>query len=537
MQFHTRDYHVIDKQLSETSDINGPGKITVLVKRIPNIGGAAVKRIVSLVTWFCRRLSLEELFTAAAIILEVLNDDRPDIKCKDAFRQEHPNYRKYDVDPQHPLIECPAPKQHQPTADWKHLLELYRLNNGKELKPVRRRDKSTAVLNSLHCPFCNAPGKYIYYNDGKIRSQLRCKICNQLSKVAYHRRPCRAKYWCPYCDSALYLWKKTEIITYYKCPNDKCPRYLSAKDKLNSKEQKLQQEKSSQFKLRYQYREYHFDPKYLVPASPQTNDLGRIDRIHGGLERLGLVLALNVSYGLSSRMTAHMLKNVFQLSISHQTVLNYTNLAAVLCHKFNLHHKGPVDSTVAADETYIRVLDRWNYTWFTIGTDSRAIHAYHLSDTRGTHDTLITLTETIRTVPENVTTELVGDGNPAYDAATHAINHPAMLQKTTLPLERRTVIGLTNDDEESTKYRQFKQIIERLNRTYKFHTRARCGFKDFNGAVALTVLFVTHYNFLRTHSSLRYKCPVPLDDLDNIRTIQGRWGKILKMASDLELAA
>ena len=322
-------------------------------------------------------------------------------------------------------------------------------------------------------------------------------------------------------------------MTIYKCPNDNCPKYLSAKSKLNAKEQKLQPQKSSQFKLRYQYREYHFDPEYLVTASPQTSDIGRIDRIHSSFDTLGLVLTLSITYGLSSRMTAHMLKHVFGVSLSHVTVLNYLASAAVLCHKFNMHHKGPVDSTVAGDETYIRVDDRWNYTWFTIGANSRAIHAYHLSDTRGTHDALITLSETLRTVPENITTEFVGDGNPAYDSAVHAINHPSLLQGATLPLKRRTVIGLTNEDEESAEYRQFKQIIERLNRTYKFHTRARCGFKDFNGAVSLTVLFVTHYNFLRGHSTLNYNCPVPLDDLKNIQTIQGRWGKILDMATKL----
>ena len=496
-----------------------------------------MNRIVSLVSWFCRQLSLEELFTAAAIILEVLNDDRPDIKCKDSFRLEHPNYRKYDVDPETPLTECPAPKRRQPMAEWKALLDLHRLNNGKELKPVRRRDASASVPNATRCPNCNAPGKYLYYNDGKKRSQLLCKVCHQLSKVAYRRHPSQAKYWCPCCDSALYLWKQSEILSIYKCPNDQCPRYLSAKAKLNAKERKLQKSKSSQFKLRYQYREYHFDPKYLVPASPQSSDLGRIDRIHSSFNTLGLVLTLAVSYGMSARMTAHMLKHVFGISISHVTVLNYLTQAAVLCHAFNLHYKAPLDSRVAGDETYVRVNDRWNYTWFTIGTTSRAIHAYHLSDSRGTRDALITLSETIRTAPENRTTEFVGDGNPAYDAAVHAINNPALLEGATLPLQRRTVIGLTNKDSESTEYRQFKQIIERLNRTYKFHTRARSGFKQFNGAVALTVLFVTHYNFLRAHGALKYKTPVSIPDLNGIRTIQAQWSKILHMATDLNLAA
>ena len=290
----------------------------------------------------------------------------------------------------------------------------------------------------------------------------------------------------------------------------------------------LQKQKSSQFKLRYQYREYHFDPGSLVPAAPQDNN-ARIDRIHNSLDTLGLVLTFNVSYGLSARMTANILKNVFDLSISHQTVLNYTNAAAVLCHKFNLYYKGPIDSRIAGDETYIRISDKWNYTWFTVGTQSRAISAYHLSDSRGTRDALITLKETIRTIPDKSTIEFIADANPAYDAAVHAIN--ANSEGT--PLTRRKVAGLENLDQESSQYRQFKQIIERLNRTYKFHTRARSGFKDFNGALSLTVLFVTHYNFLRHHLSIRFKCPVYLDQLDGIMTIQGKWGKILELAANI----
>ena len=274
-----------------------------------------------------------------------------------------------------------------------------------------------------------------------------------------------------------------------------------------------------------------------MPASPRTDNLGRIDRIHSSFNTLGLVLTFSVSCGMSSRMTAYILKNVFNIRISHVTVLNYLAQAAVLCHGFNAHYKSPVDSRVAGDETYIRVDDRWNYTWFTIGAESRAIQAYHLSDTRHAQHALITLSETIRTAPENTTTEFVADGNPAYDSAVHAINHPALLEGATLPLQRRTVIGLTNEDSESSEYRQFKQIIERLNRTYKFHTRARCGFKDFNGAVALTVLFVTHYNFLRPHTSLDYKTPVTLTDLKTIQTLQGRWCKILHMATELDAAA
>ena len=96
---------------------------------------------------------------------------------------------------------------------------------------------------------------------------------------------------------------------------------------------------------------------------------------------------------------------------------------------------------------------------------------------------------------------------------------------------RRKVIGLSNDDPESEAYRPLKQLIERLNRTYKFHTRARCGFKNLNGAIVLTTLFVTYYNFLRPHQSLRNQTPIPVDELKFVSTLQGKWVQLLKMAS------
>jgi len=492
-----------------------------------------VKQILSLVSWFCRRLSLEELFIAASIISQVLNGQRRDIKCKDTTPQDCPHFRKFFVDPHSPLTETPSPKP--PTADWKALLRHYRLKHGKDLSPVRRHNKKTSVPSHIHCPACEAPGKYLYYNDGKKRSQIRCKVCTHLFNPASIRRAGKAKYWCPYCGSAMYLWKTSETSITYKCPNDHCQCYQAALKQLNRKERDLRKQKSSQFKLRYQFRAYHFDPGSLIPASPQSS-LARIDRIHNDLHTLSLVLTFNITYGSSARQTAHILRNVFKIPISHQTVLNYAQHAAVLCHQFNAHYKGLVDPLLAADETYIRVCGDWNYTWFTIGVISRAIHAYHLSEDRGAKHAQITLNETIRTVPPGQCVGLVSDGLPSYAAAIHAIN----LDPEGNPIDRiqqRIVIGLKNQDEQSENFRPFKQLVERLNRTYKFHTRARCGFKDFNGAVCLTVLFVTHYNFLREHAALDYLCPVSLQQLNGIQTIQGRWGKIIQMAVALDAAA
>src|SRR4030065_876798 len=86
-------------------------------------------------------------------------------------------------------------------------------------------------------------------------------------------------------------------------------------------------------------------------------------------------------------------------------------------------------------------------------------------------------------------------------------------------------------DSESEEFRPFKELIERLNRTYKFHTRAAGGFNSVNGVIALTTLFVTYYNFLRPHISLNYSVPIPLEPLKGIATLQGKWAKIIKLAT------
>jgi len=123
---------------------------------------------------------------------------------------------------------------------------------------------------------------------------------------------------------------------------------------------------------------------------------------------------------------------------------------------------------------------------------------------------------------------LITDGNPSYPAGIHFINS----QSDSIPsITHHQVIGLQNLDKESEEFRPFKQLIERLNRTYKYHVKPSHGFNVVNGAVALTTLFVTHYNFLRPHMSLHYNTPVQLPDLEGISTIQGKWAKILSLAN------
>jgi transposase-like protein len=285
--------------------------------------------------------------------------------------------------------------------------------------------------------------------------------------------------------------------------------------------------KSSQFKLNYQYREYHFAPDELDHSSPDKPPV-ELAKIHNSENVLGLILTFYVSFAVPARKTAAILRDVFCVKVSHQTVLNYAAGAAWYCHRFNFRHKGQIDKICAGDETYIKVLGKYHYVFFFISCKNLKITAYHVADNRGTLPAVIAMREAIRTATDEQEITLVSDGNPSYPAGIHFLN----AQESDSPdISHKKVIGLQNLDAESEEFRSFKQLIERLNRTFKYHVRPAAGFNSTNGAVALTTLFVTHYNFLRPHMSLDYKAPVILPELKGISTIQGKWTKILSLAA------
>ena len=337
----------------------------------------------------------------------------------------------------------------------------------------------------------------------------------------------KTKYYCPHCQHALFIWKVRPEVTIYKCGTDCCPHRIQNLNKLNLAERLLRNVRSSQCKLCYQYREYHFQPRQLQHSAPLKPKVD-ITKIHNSANILGLILTFYVSFAISARKSALMLRSVFNVPVSYQTVLNYAEAASYYCHRFNLAFKGPVDDLSAGDETYIKINGKHAYTFLFISSQNHAITAYHVADNRGTVPALAAINEAIRTAQPDQSIGIVTDDNPSYAAAILYLNtlpdkHPA--------ITHHKVIGLQNLDEQSTEFRPFKQLIERLNRTYKQHIRPSHGFNSPNGAVALTTLFVTHYNFLRPHMALNYQPPIQLPALDSITTIQGKWTKILSLAA------
>jgi len=479
--------------------------------------------LMRLVRWFCRQLTLNELHSVVPILLEVLAESRNDISLKPDERPPH--FREFRVDTVSPLLRPPEPDQPE-VPDWRELLKEYERGNGKALRPVLRRNGAKEPPPGCICEHCGAPRKFLYLNNGKADSQVRCKVCGKTCPTHRTRRQSKAKYYCPHCSYALFLWKETELFNAYKCPNYTCRHYLNNLARLTDEEVALRDEgKTSQFKLHYQYREFHLNPNELKCSRPATETKVNLHRIHNGYHVVALTLSLSINLGLSARLTKKALKGLYNINLSHQSVINYVNASAAYLSDFVDRNSPRPAGIAAADETYIIVDGNWHYTWFIIDAEEKAICGYNLSTNRGPVPALSLLYDTYGKPEETENVqELITDGNPSYDCAIMAYN------EKTNALQKRTVIGLQNLDPESTEYRRFKQLVERLNRTYKYHTRPRAGFKSFDGAVALTTLFVAYYNFMREHSGLK-RVPVPLECLKDCELMPEMWIKLLQQAA------
>lgn len=135
-------------------------------------------KIARFVIWICSKFVKEEIEQIIAGLLDCVSGKNPELKPKDDFQQKHPNYRKFYVDPLPPLT---TPPLITPKLNYKELLLNFEKQNGFPLRPVKKRKNVVAV--DCRCPSCDAPPEYMYWNDGKKRTQQKCKVCNELFQV------------------------------------------------------------------------------------------------------------------------------------------------------------------------------------------------------------------------------------------------------------------------------------------------------------------------------------------------------------------
>ncbi|MGG5251972.1 IS6 family transposase [Neobacillus sp. SM06] len=425
-------------------------------------------------------------------------------------------YRKLQVD-ELPIIETFE------KLDYQKLLTDYLEKNGKPLKPVQRRSNTKAIVpKSMNCPACGAPSDYLYANNGG-KGQYQCKVCSCLfnNKSRYLKE---AILKCPHCSKTLEKVKERQDFDVFKCKNNDCPYYQKKLNGMSSKEKKRFKKDPQAFKLRYIFRRFHLDFKPLSKESPELPVVD-LSKIYASPHTLGLILTYHVNYGLSARKTAAIMQDVHGVSISHQTILNYENSVALLLKPYIDHYPYELSDQFCGDETYIRVNGHWHYLFFFFDAVKKIILSYPVSPNRDTVSAIRAMDDVLlkmKEIPKDLT--FVVDGNPIYLLAQH------FFAQHGISFDVKQVIGLTNDDPVSTEYRPLKQIIERLNRTFKGNYRSTHGFGSEHGSVSFVTLFVAYFNFLRPHASLEGKVPVVNPELSGLPTMPARWTKLMELA-------
>lgn len=431
-----------------------------------------------------------------------LNDKPDDIK-----------YRLFNVDDP-AIIEPFVSIEHK---DYKQLIKD---NN---IKPIKRRNGKDITLD-ISCPCCGAPKDYLYDNNGK-GVQFECKVCSYI----FSTNPNKEKdviLRCPHCRYQLDLYHHWDDFDVYRCKNDKCPFYQKNKSSLNVHDKNLYKEHPEKIKLRYIYRK--FNVKFETLTADYRDFVKSpidISKAYSSQYIIGLCLTYHVNYGLSYRQTAAILKDIHDVSISYKTVENYCKAVSRIIHPMLEFYPYELSDTIAADETYIKILGKTNYIFFYFDAIKKIVTSYRvfekrdsLSSIKAAFSTLIKYDE----LPESL--KVISDGNPIYNVAVQ------YWCQNGLPFKLYQVIGLTNQDDTSRQYRSQKQIIERFNRTLKYYYRPKGGFTSLDNANSYMVLFATFNNFLRPNKALDWDTPVQLEELKNISSMPNKWIQLINMS-------
>ncbi len=371
-----------------------------------------------------------------------------------------PEYQKFKVDKLPNILKFEK-------VDYILLLAYYKHKYNKSIKPVQRRN-GKSITKKTKCPKCGAPHEYIYDNNSS-KGQFQCKVCGLTFKETnYATKP--IVFICPYCGATLMEQKQRKHFKIHKCNNSKCLYYQR---NLKNLPKDIASCDKYKYKLHYIYREFNinFFKMDLYPISKHATGFS-FNKFNPHI--MGLCLTYHVNLKLSKRQTAHALKEVHGINISHTTVANYALTAAAVIKPFVDTFDCKPSKILSADETYIKVKGIKHYVWIVRDACKKSILGKEFNLTQ--------------------------------------------------------VIGLTNNNSVSEEFCLVNQVVERLNRTFKSSYRVTCGYGSDEGALYGFSLWVAYYNFLRPHPYNYWRPLNKLKQLDDIDNMPAKWQILISLS-------
>ena len=423
-----------------------------------------------------------------------------------------PVYQKFKVDKLPTILKFEK-------VDYRLLLAYYKHKYNKTVKPVQRRN-GKSILEKTKCPKCGAPHEYIYDNNGN-KGQFRCKVCSLTFKEQnFATKPLVFR--CPYCGTTLTEQKERKHFKIHKCKNLKCSYYLKNTKKLPKD---ITPSDKYKYKLHYIYREFNINffkmNLYELPKRATSFNFKKFNP-----HIMGLCLTYHVNLKLSTRQTAHALKEVHGIDISHTMLANYALTATAVIKPFVDTFDYKPSKILSADETYIKVKGIKHYVWIVIDACKKSILGYQVSDTRATGPCILAMRmafDKFRDFPGKALT-FIADGYSAYPLAKQQFE-----LEENKDFNLYQVIGLSNDDPISEEFRWVKQVVERLNRTFKSSYRVTCGYGSDEGALYGFSLWVAYYNFLRPHPYNYWQHLNNIKALDAADNMPAKWQILISL--------
>jgi transposase-like protein/transcription elongation factor Elf1 len=382
----------------------------------------------------------------------------------------------------------------KPSLDYRQILKQ-RQEARKTIKPVKHRKP---ISKDITCPHCGAPYTHIYSNatislpDKRGRVQkYKCKVCNHQWFPVRHRK--HITLLCPYCGQRIDLKVHRKEFDKFKCVNPDC-------------------EYRHKTGYRYTWRDYSIcldavqrNASY-APQPPKT----KLSASHFSSASIAVALFFFVSFPLSSREVASILSGAFQLSVSHQSIINWAY--AMAYYFYPLLDALPVhlSNVWVVDETYLLYEGKWGYLFTVLDGEHGSILAQVFSPTRSVAGAFAVLEKASRRF--NLATcgpiDVITDGLGSYPPAIQLLT-----SQTKGQFRHRKVIGL-KDGKVKNQYRKYKNLIENYYSVLKpYYYRTR-GFGSFQGAVAFSILFTLYYNYLHPSDRFNDRPIVQIDSLD-----------------------
>jgi rubredoxin len=326
----------------------------------------------------------------------------------------------------------------------------------------------------------NKPLKPVQRRNGKtIPEDTLCPLCGAPHHYLYDNNGGGGQYLCKVCGQTFITGDLVTTPIHFLCPY--CGHSLVAKKNrtffrihkcVNTKcsfyirnlkkvDKKHLEEKygKNKYKLHYIYRELAVD-FFRMDLDSLPKNASSLKFSKHNSHIMSLCLTMHVNLQLSLRKTAQALNDLYGIKISHQQVANYARTASLLVKPFVDHYHYPKSKT------------------------------------------------------------FIADGYSAYPLAAQQF---FLEFKEDFQFQVTQVIGLTNDDAVTAEFRPFKQMVERLNRTFKSSYRVSCGFDNFDGANYNVALWVAYYNFLRPHKQMNYRVLNKVEMLEGADNMPGKW--------------